>query len=79
MPPVLGTMMPEFCEAPHLPTSIFQPSFGSVFKEWEHSSHSLQMFPELFGLSAIYYREHYDIRLLRISHLIKSPFNLKYF
>lgn len=34
MHPVLGTMMPKICEAPHLPTSRFQPSLGSAFKEW---------------------------------------------
>lgn len=35
MHPVLGTMMPKICEAPHLPTSLFQPSFCSAFKEWD--------------------------------------------
>lgn len=35
MHPVLGTMMPEICEAPHLPISLFHPSFGSVFNEWD--------------------------------------------
>lgn len=35
MHPVLGTMMPKICEAPHLPTSLFQPSFSSAFKEWD--------------------------------------------
>lgn len=34
MHPVLGPMMPKICEAPHLPTSRFQPSLGSAFKEW---------------------------------------------
>lgn len=35
MHPVLGTMMPEICEAPHLPNYLFHPSFGSVFNEWD--------------------------------------------
>ncbi|EBH8951664.1 hypothetical protein MU985_005018 [Salmonella enterica] len=35
MHPVLGTMMPKICEAPHLPTSLFQPSFCPAFKEWD--------------------------------------------
>lgn len=34
MHPVLGTMMPEICEAPHLPTSRFHPSCHSELKEW---------------------------------------------
>lgn len=35
MHPVLGTMMPEICEAPHFPIYLFHPSFGSVFNEWD--------------------------------------------
>ncbi len=36
MPPVLGTMMPEICEAPHLSTRSFHPSFSSAFnKVWD--------------------------------------------
>lgn len=35
MHPVLDTMMPEICEAPHLPISLFHPSFGTVFNEWD--------------------------------------------
>lgn len=34
MHPVLGTMMPEICGAPHLPTSRFQPSFSPMFRRW---------------------------------------------
>ena len=33
MRPVLGTMMPEICEAPHLLTSRFQSSFGSELND----------------------------------------------
>ena len=33
MHPVLGTMMPEICEAPHLLTSRFQSSFGSELND----------------------------------------------
>ncbi len=35
MHPVLGTMMPEICEAPHLLTSRFQSSFGSELNDGE--------------------------------------------
>lgn len=34
MHPVLGTMMPKICEAPHLPISRFQPSCRSELNEW---------------------------------------------
>ena len=34
MYPVLGTMRPEICEAPHLPTSRFQPSCSSEPNGW---------------------------------------------
>ena len=34
MHPILGTMMPKICEAPHLPTSRFQPSSRSELNEW---------------------------------------------
>ncbi len=34
MHPVLDAMMPEICEAPHLPIFLFHPSFNSVFNEW---------------------------------------------
>jgi hypothetical protein len=34
MHPVLGTMMPKICEAPHLPASRFQPSCRSELNKW---------------------------------------------
>lgn len=34
MHPVLGTMMPEICEAPHLQAFSFHPSSCSVFYGW---------------------------------------------
>lgn len=35
MHPILGTMMPKICEAPHLRTSCFQPSCSTELNEWE--------------------------------------------
>lgn len=49
MHPVLGTMMPKICEAPHLPTSRFQPSFSSELNEWGRSSHSQHLQTERRG------------------------------
>ena len=49
MHPVLGTMMPEICEAPHLSASLFQSSFGSAFNKWD----AFITFPLLLGVTLL--------------------------
>lgn len=48
MHPVLGTMMPKVCEAPHLPTSRFQPSCSSELNEWGGVHLILQKFTRIW-------------------------------